>query len=609
MEQNLAVLIDFENLAAGTEKEGLGRFKVEAVMRRLKDKGRILVARSYGDWGRFARFKQDLLRQSVTLMELTSYRGQEKNRADIALAVDAMELAYTRDYIDTFVVMSGDSDFTPLITRLKELNKRVIGIGTRRSTSGLLKDACDEFIFYDSLVRNEPPAAREPARRPEPAEPERDEVETLSKEEALALLVETTAGLQRDAPGPVLASVIKASILRKEPAFDESEYGYSGFARMLEDARDKGLLSLSKDERAGGYRVDLTSDEDRPSAAPADDEPEDDEDDDLPGLDGEAARLRNLLRDNGTDPLNPLFRHTVVYEFVDHVSDRIARKKRNTLMYVVGDISRRCRKTDPQIPAKHVRSIIVGLARAGLLLHPDGKPVRGQTAPFLIQKDAEGMLHDLNVWFLQRLAELGESLTDARSLSQLLYGDEEHVLRVEEMVAWLMHEAGDPNRRAAAEPAPRAREPRSGEGRNSEGRNSEGRNSEGRNGRRARDAGRSRSDAAQSDADAAPAAIPAADPPADADATQADAPAAGATLTEAPAIAQAPAEDQVSDAGSPASDADAQPETDEDAVDAASEEEAPKKPRRRRTRTRTRKADGPAETEGSAASAAQSEED
>lgn len=482
MENNLAVLIDFENLAAGVEKEGLGRFKLDAVLRRLKDKGRILVARSYGDWGRFAKYKQDLLRLGVQLMELTAYRGQEKNRADIALAVDAMELAYTRAYLDTFVVISGDSDFTPLIMRLKELNKRVIGMGTRRSTSGLLKDTCDEFIFYESVIRQEedilephvpvrssrmepmrePPRepVREPPRESDDDSSESEEVRTLTKDEAFALLAETVRGLTRDAPGSVPASVVKASVLRKEPAFDESEYGFPSFTRMLEAAQSRGLIVMKRDERGGGARVEVPVDEVVPPSEPEAAQPEGE---DLPGLDGEAARLRERLAADGTDPLPRLYRHTVVYEFADHVQSRMAQKKRNTLMYAVGDIARRCRDTDPQVPSRHVKSVLHALANAGELLHPDGKPVRSPTAPFQIRKDGEGLLDALSAWYLRRLAELGESISNSRALSQLLYGDEEHTTVVEEMVAWIQHDLaeGRNNRdEGRDEPRPEAREAR-----------------------------------------------------------------------------------------------------------------------------------------------------
>jgi len=457
-EQNLCVLIDFENVAAGTEKEGLGRFDIRPVMRRLKDKGRLLVTRAYGDWGRFAKFKQGLLMQGVQMMELTSFRGQDKNRADIALVVDAMELAFTRDYIDTFVLLSGDSDFTPLVMRLKELNKRVIGIGTRGSTSRLLVDACDEFIFYRNIKRgsmeeksrSEKPDSSQRRPRPSaPAEPENvspTDPPTLSKYDAFALLVETVEGLQKEASGPLLAGLVKQSLQRKEPTFDESDYGYSGFTRFLESARDKGLLNLSKDDKAGGYRVELLDGSGAPPA-PDTDEPG------LPTLPGPAAMLRDVLITAGFNPLTHFMRHVVVHEFVDHVQERQARKKRNTLMYVHGDIARRCRKTDPYVPANYVSSVINALQSAGELLHSDGSPVRSNSAHFSIRKDADELLLDLRRFYLRTLMTAGHSLSDAESLSQLLWGDAEHTREAGELCAWLVHEeANAPAEDAAAAP-------------------------------------------------------------------------------------------------------------------------------------------------------------
>lgn len=483
MEHNLCVLIDFENIAAGAEKEGLGRFKLELVIRRLKDKGRILVARAYGDWGRFAKFKQDLLRLGITLMELTSYRGQEKNRADIALVVDAMELAYTRQHLDTFVVLSGDSDFTPLIMRLKELNKRVLGVGTRRSTSALLKDACDEFIFYDTLVKEQSEIFPMPRRQPEPREPEPEEeegevgaaedetVSSLTKEEAFALIVETLKGLQHDSPGAVSAGLVKASILRKEPAFNETEYGFSTFTRMLEAAVAKGLLVLHRDERAGGVRVEVATEGTAPLPPPP--TPAEEEIAELPGLSGEAARLREVLAEAGVDPLPRVYRHTVVYEFADHVQDRMNNKKRNTFLYTVGDVARRCRDTVPPVPPRHVRSVLQALAQSGELQHPDGKPARSPTAPFIIRKDGDGLLDALSNLYLRTLMELGESLSDSLALSQLLYGDDDHAMVVEEMVAWLVHERAHEASQAQEEGADR--EPRRGrEGRPEERRDDRG---------------------------------------------------------------------------------------------------------------------------------------
>lgn len=430
MEQNLCVLIDFENISAGCEKERLGRFDINIVMNRLKDKGRILEARAYGDWGRYARFKQSLLEAGVQMHELPSYGGHDKNRADIALVVDAMDLVYTRDFIDTYVILSGDSDFTPLVMRLRSMNKRVIGIGTRSSTSRLLIAACDEFIFYESLKRKK-------SRPAEPAEAvvseEADGVRSMNKTEAFAFLVETLEGLQKDDPQPVLAGVIKQSMQRKAPTFNESDYGYSGFARFLEAARDKGLVALSRAEKAGGYKVFEAG------SSPAAEEDTSDEDsiDTLPPLEGAANEMRLLLDGMGLNPLVHMLRHNVIHEFCEHVSERTKRRRKNTLRYTVGDTARRCRKTEPPVASKHVRAVINALAQAGTLLHADGNPVRSQSAPFEINADPEELLERLLEFYLQTLSAAGLSLTNPAALSQLLYADDEHTDELAERIKTL----------------------------------------------------------------------------------------------------------------------------------------------------------------------------
>jgi len=468
LEHNLAVLIDFENIAAGTEKEGHGRFDIRAVLRRLKDKGRILVARAYGDWGRYAKFKQQLLEQGVQMMELTSYRGQDKNRADIALVVDAMELAMTRDYIDTFVLLSGDSDFTPLVERLKELNRRVIGIGTRRSTSRLLSERCDEFIFYESIQRgrsdrrgrpdlgrhgdsrsseSRPTEARHTERengrgRERAAEPE---AETLDREEAFALLVETVANLQAESPDPSLAGLVKQSMKRKTPTFDETEYGFSGFARFLEAGRSHGLVVLSRDSKAGGYRVALPDGADGGGADEADAMIVE-----IPRLPGRAGELEGILASRGIDPLPVLQRHTVVHELVDHVTERQRRKKRNTLMYVFGDISRRCRKTDPVVSPVAVKMVINTIKDAGEFLHSDGDPVRSPSAHFVLRKDAEELMRSLRTLYVRALLLQGENLSDSAAVSMVLWGDVDHAMQAEELVAWILHDIHEDAAAAAA---------------------------------------------------------------------------------------------------------------------------------------------------------------
>ena len=406
MEQKLCVLIDFENVAAGTEKEGMGRFDIRRVMRRLKDKGRILVARAYGDWGRFARFKQGMLEQGITMAELTSYRGAEKNRADIALVVDAMELAFTRPYIETFVLLSGDSDFTPLVMRLKELNKRVIGIGTRGSTSRLLVDCCDEFIFYRSLKGGAADkSAKANGQSAQSNSNNSDEGNAPpSRDAAFALLVETLNGIQKDGPGPVLAGLVKQSMQRKEPAFDEAEYDYSTFARFLEAAQDKGLVRVFRDKKAGGYRVDQPG-----STALIEAEPEE-EVPDSPELEGEAGRLQAILARQGMDPSTQLLRHTVVHELVDHVAERVSRKRRNTLMYVYGDIARRCRKTDPYVPKPVVRSVI-DHSKRGRNPTCGWRPCTQQHRCLCVDERCRRTLGVLRSWYVQTLLKAGESRT------------------------------------------------------------------------------------------------------------------------------------------------------------------------------------------------------
>ena len=465
MEQNLCVLIDFENVAAGTEKEGHGRFDIRLVMRRLKDKGRILVARSYGDWGRFAKFKQSLLEQGITMVELTSYRGQDKNRADIAMVVDAMELAFTRAYLDTFVILSGDSDFTPLVTRLKELNKHVIGIGTRKSTSRLLVEACDEFMFYDVLKRGE--IVEQRPRRKEEEEGEADdarEAVALTRAQAFQLLKETIEGLQRDTDESVHASVVKASMLRKEPAFDELEYGFNSFARFLEAAEKDGTVQLTREPgRGGGYRVESAGDHHAPAhrgdradrADRADRGDRRDREDNgaeaaaepngRAHLSPEAERYRAVLVEAGLDPLTPELRRAIVTAFVDEVTERTAANKRVNLQGASSAVARHVR---PKVGAKAVGAVLDALFKAGELIHADGNPVRSPTASFVVPKNADALLLSLQSHYLKTILHEENGQPDSKALAELLLGDAADAQDIEPLMAWLVYET---DHRATAE--------------------------------------------------------------------------------------------------------------------------------------------------------------
>jgi len=380
---NLALLIDFENIATGCDKEGLGRFDVRVVMRRFKDKGRILVARAYADWTRWARFKQDLTTEGVTMFELSHHGMAAKNRADIALVVDAMELAYTRDFIDTYVILSGDSDFSPLVMRLKELNKRVVGCGTKGSTSRLIADLCDEFIFYDSI--------RTSAR---PAEPAPEDDGSLTSTEAFELLLETIENLQRDEPGPVHASVVKTAMKRKEPTFNEVEVGYRSFARFVETAQEKGLVSLTADPRAGGWLVDMPRGADRPAQGP-------------PPPGPEAQKVAALLAEDGLEVGTGADRALIVGEFVAACAERARRNRKCAVEYLAGDVVRRIKQARVSMPSRVIRGVANALGRTGLLVHPDGEPVRTPTAAFVPPTDPAPLLAALDELIAESLAARG----------------------------------------------------------------------------------------------------------------------------------------------------------------------------------------------------------
>ncbi len=251
-EHVLAVLVDFENMARPGAKSR-GDFDINLVLSRLAEKGRVVSKRAYADWSRYREAKMDLQNAGLELIEMPSAREGAKNRADIKLAVDAMELAFSREHLDNFVIVSGDSDFTPLVGKLRELNKRVIGVGNRESSSELLIANCDEFIFYDSLASSSSSSRRGRGG---------------SRRDPIALLSESLLALQRESVDLPLASVVKDAMRRKDPAFDENAIGFSTFSKFLESSAAKAGISLQTDPRSGTYRVAMTDAPAAPVVAP-----------------------------------------------------------------------------------------------------------------------------------------------------------------------------------------------------------------------------------------------------------------------------------------------------------------------------------------------------
>jgi uncharacterized protein (TIGR00288 family) len=278
-EDRIALFLDYENLALGA-RDHLGGmvFDLRPVADALAERGRVVVRRAYADWSYFDEDRRMLTRQHVELIDMPQRMGaSRKNAADIKMAVDALELAFERDYISTFVFCTGDSDFTPLVHKLRELNKRVIGVGVEKTTSAMLPPACDEFLYYDRLegVEVPPPrtrksrAARVVEVEPQPVEPEPQPVaEAAARDvDALAgLVAQTVAGLQRSTSGAVTASTLKRTLLRKDPTFNEADYGFRAFGELLRHLSEHNVVELVEGPAKGDPEVSLPEHGDREAA-------------------------------------------------------------------------------------------------------------------------------------------------------------------------------------------------------------------------------------------------------------------------------------------------------------------------------------------------------
>ncbi len=280
---NMAVFCDFENIALGVADAKYDKFSIKTVLEKLLVKGSIVVKKAYCDWERYKSYKAGMHEAAFELIEIPHVRQSGKNSADIRMVVDALDLCYTKAHVDTFVVISGDSDFSPLVSKLRENNKRVIGVGVKASTSDLLIKNCDEFIFYDDLVRSEEArkksaTKRTPkkseAKKPEKrkteekaaeataaaaAEPAADEAAEHRRQAAIDLVLETLEELidARGSDERIYSSMVKQALKRRRPEFNESYHGYKGFAALLDDAVARGLLVVTKDDKTGQHLVRL----------------------------------------------------------------------------------------------------------------------------------------------------------------------------------------------------------------------------------------------------------------------------------------------------------------------------------------------------------------
>ena len=258
----MAVFLDLENIALGALDANYPRFEIQKVLERLLLKGHIVVKKAYCDFDRYKVFKRDLHEAAFELIEIPHIRQSGKNSADIRMVVDALDLCYTKNHVDTFAIISGDSDFSPLVSKLRENAKTVIGVGVKNSTSDLFINNCDEFLYYDDLVRAVPPKTRQRAPAQTAAAPKTAEGEAKVPArppvaDAFDLVMKTLEALreERNEDDPVYGSMIKQAIKRRNPGFNERAYGFRSFNDLLLDAQKRGLLKLEADKKSGGYTV------------------------------------------------------------------------------------------------------------------------------------------------------------------------------------------------------------------------------------------------------------------------------------------------------------------------------------------------------------------
>jgi len=245
-ESLIAVFVDFENVAIGAKDLQVGKFEIDLVLKRLLEKGRIVFKRAYCDWSQYSQYSKEFHSHGVEMIDIPQTRQSGKNSADIRMVVDAIDLCYAKQHIDVFALVSGDSDFSPLVSKLKENDKRVLGCGVKSSTSDLLIAGCDEFLYYDDLVVRVAKRSRKRSKKKDPKEQARDR------------LVEIVDSLGEDYD-QLWGSMVKQAIRRVYPGFSESYYGYGNFSELLKDCESRDLISLNYDKGRGNYLVGSVS--------------------------------------------------------------------------------------------------------------------------------------------------------------------------------------------------------------------------------------------------------------------------------------------------------------------------------------------------------------
>jgi len=247
-ERRIALFCDLENIALGVRDSEIKKLDINLIMERLIEKGKIIVKKAYADWERYSEFKRPFHEAAIEMIDIPQKYYSGKNSADIKMAVDALELCYNKEHVDTFAILSGDSDFSPLVSKLRESNKQVIGVGVKNSSSNLLIDNCDEFLFYEDIWR-------EQQKAPKLDGIAKKDGMSKKKSEAFNLMVDSIKALMRENKDVLWGSMIKQTMQRKRPSFNEGYHGYGSFSELLEDAERQNIIKLKKDPRSGTYVV------------------------------------------------------------------------------------------------------------------------------------------------------------------------------------------------------------------------------------------------------------------------------------------------------------------------------------------------------------------
>jgi uncharacterized protein (TIGR00288 family) len=410
-ETNVAVFVDCDNIIASVKQAYIADFDIEIILDRLKEKGRVIVKKAYADWQRHIEYRRDMQDAGIELIELPSRGKSDKNATDIKLAVDAMGILFERDYIDTFAIVSGDSDFSGLVSKLKEFGKKVIGVGVRLATSDLLAELCDEFIFYEELPGVQ--IMKKPAAKPT----------RLDVADAYELLEEAVSALNSEGT-EAMSSRVKDLMMRKKSSFSERRYGFPDFSAFLESAEKRGLVQLLS-HPTGGYLVDSK----RPDQA-APEKPE------MPDVTQYQSQLNRLsLR-----PLSADIRGKIVADIVERLKNWNSDDGKPTTRNLIQNLADNYRQQESQISKNMVQDVVRALTQAGCLLGASGQPAMSYGEPIKVNLGADELLAACNKLYIWYLAQSCAAPFNPQALSEILFGAANQTDKVKKLIEKLVQE-------------------------------------------------------------------------------------------------------------------------------------------------------------------------